>query len=63
MSSYKDLEVYYRQRQKKIWRNITSSKKAIYWANEAINLPVDSDDAIQWWGVSKNVGVLQNKTN
>ena len=63
LEDYTDLEVYYRQRQKKIWRNITGHKKAIYWANENINLPVESDDVIHWWGVSKNVGVLANKTN
>lgn len=63
ISSYKQLEIYYRQRQKALWRNITTHKKAIYWANEDINLPVENDDVIQWWGVSKNVAALANKTN
>ena len=33
ISDYKALEVYYRQQQKKIWREITRNKKAVYWAN------------------------------
>jgi hypothetical protein len=33
ISDYKALEIYYRQQQKKIWRQITPNKKAIYWAN------------------------------
>jgi hypothetical protein len=33
ISDYKGLEVYYRQEQKKLWRKITPTKKAIYWAN------------------------------
>ena len=24
---------------------------------------MESDDVIQWWGTSKNVGALKNKTN
>ena len=34
ISDYKNLEIYFRQQQKKIWRQISSNKKAIYWANE-----------------------------
>lgn len=33
IASYKDLQIYYRRRQKDLWRDITPSKKAIYWAN------------------------------
>lgn len=33
ISTYKDLTIWYRQQQKKIWRNLTSNKKVIYWAN------------------------------
>lgn len=33
VSSYKDLEIGYRRRQKQLWRKITPNKKAIYWAN------------------------------
>lgn len=61
ISDYKALEVYYRQQQKKIWREITKTKKAIYWANEEIDLPLESDDVIQWWGVSKNIDRLKGK--
>ena len=33
ISSYKELSSYYRNRQKSVWRNISKTKKAIYWAN------------------------------
>jgi hexosaminidase len=46
------LAVDYRKRQKKIWRDDISKKKVIYWANEDIDLPLDEEDVIQWWGVS-----------
>lgn len=42
-----------------MWRDITKTKKAIYWANEDIDLPLESDDVIHWWGVSKNVDRLK----
>ena len=61
--TYKKLETYYRERQKKIWREITPKKKAIYWANEHIDLPVQSDDVIQWWGGSKHVNALKGRKN
>ena len=59
ITDYKALEIYYRQQQKKIWRQISPTKKAIYWANEEIDLPLDNDDVIHWWGVSKNVDHLK----
>lgn len=40
---------------------IDSKKKAIFWANEDIDLPVSDDDVIQWWGVSKNVDRLKGR--
>ena len=61
--TYQQLSIYYRKRQKSLWRNITPFKKAIYWANEAIDLPLDSDDIIQWWGVSKNVDKMAGRPN
>ncbi len=33
ISSYKNLQIYYRKAQKNAWRLITPTKKAIYWAN------------------------------
>ena len=30
LTSYKELSTYYRQRQKKVWRNISKTKKSIY---------------------------------
>jgi len=33
ITDYKALSSYYRQRQKSLWRNISSTKKSIYWAN------------------------------
>ena len=61
--TYKQLQIYYRERQKRNWRKITSTKKAIYWANEQIDLPVESDDVIQWWGITKNVDALKGRKN
>lgn len=63
ISTYKDLSIYYRRRQKSLWRNITQTKKAIYWANEQIDLPLESDDVIHWWGVSKNVDRMAGRKN
>lgn len=40
-----------------------SKKKVIYWANEEIDLPVQDDDVIQWWGVTKNAGKLVGRPN
>ena len=53
----------YRRKQKSIFRNISKSKRAIYWANEVIDLPLEQDDVLQWWGLSKNLGRLKNRTN
>lgn len=63
IKDYHELQIYYRNRQKQIWRNISKTKNASYWANEEINLPTQSDDYIHWWGVSKNVRSLENRTN
>jgi hexosaminidase len=52
MSNYTQLSIYYRQRQKTLWRNISKTTKAIYWADDHIDMPVDQDDVIQWWGQS-----------
>lgn len=62
--TYKQLQVYYRQQEKKLWRTqISDTKKAIYWANEEIDLPVENDDVIHWWGVTKNVNKLAGRPN
>lgn len=63
ISDYKTLEIYYRQQQKKLWRQINPTKKAIYWANEEIDSPVESDDVIQWWGQSTSIDQLKNRKN
>lgn len=55
--------MYYRKKEKQLWREISPSRKVIYWANEEINLPVEDDDVIQWWGVSKNADRLAGKKN
>ena len=52
----------FRQREKKLWRSI-SQKKVIYWANEDIDLPLEDDDIIQWWGVSSNVDRMAGRKN
>ncbi len=63
ISTYKDLSIDYHKKQKAIWRNISSTKKVIYWANEQIDLPLQSDDVLQWWGLAKNLNRIVNRTN
>lgn len=35
----------------------------MYWTNYEINLPVDEDDIIHWWGVTKDLSYIKDKTN
>lgn len=63
ISDFKSLSIYFRQKQKKLWRTISPNKKVIYWANEDIDLPVENDDVIHWWGVSANVNKLAGRKN
>lgn len=63
ISDTKSLSIYFRQKQKKLWRTISPKKKVIYWANEDIDLPVEEDDVIHWWGVSANVNKLAGRKN
>lgn len=63
ITTYLQLSNYYRKRQKTMWRNISAFKKAIYWANEDIDMPVEADDIIHWWGGSKNVNKLAGRKN
>ncbi len=60
---YESLHIYYRERQKQLWRSISPRKRVIYWANEDIDLPVQEDDLIDWWGVEANVGQLVGRKN
>lgn len=63
ITSYQQLSNYYRKRQKAMWRKISPFKKVIYWANEDIDMPLEADDVIQWWGVSKNVDRMAGRKN
>ena len=63
IADFKALSIYFRQKQKKLWRTISPTKKVIYWANENIDLPVEDDDVIHWWGVSANVSKLAGRKN
>lgn len=45
ISNYTELEVYYRSREKAIWRSM-SNKSVAYWANADINLASDPDDIV-----------------
>lgn len=55
-----ELSVKFREQQKAMWReNISKTKKVIYWSNQDIDLPVQDEDVIQWWGVSANVDRLK----
>ena len=59
MTSF-DLAVEFRAKQKKLWREeISEEKKVIYWANEDVDLEMEADDVIQWWGISDNVDRLK----
>ena len=51
----------YRRKQKSIFRNISKSKRAIYWANEVIDVPLEQDEVVEWWGLSKNLNRLKNR--
>ena len=62
IGSYRELEIYYRQKQKMLFRSF-SQKNIIYWANEELNLPVEDDDVIHWWGDSTQVSRLANLSN
>jgi hexosaminidase len=35
----------------------------IYWANELLNLPLEDDDVLHWWGESIDVHKLAGKPN
>ena len=59
----KHLAIYFRQKQKAAWRTISAKKKVIYWANEEIDLPLQDEDVIQWWGVSSNVKKMVGRKN
>jgi len=63
ISDAKALSIYFRQKQKKLWRTISPKKKVIYWANEDIDLPMEDEDIIQWWGVSSNVNKMSGRKN
>jgi hexosaminidase len=63
VSTFKDLAIYFRKQQKKLWRTISAKKKVIYWANVDIDLPVDEDDVIQWWGESFTMNKLAGRKN
>lgn len=63
ISSYKNLSIYYRQQQKQAWRTISPNKKVIYWANEDIDLPMQDEDVIEWWGISTNVDRMVGRKN
>jgi hexosaminidase len=62
ITDFEDLSLIYRQKQKKIWRDM-SPKKVVYWANEEVDLPMEEEDTIEWWGVSDNVGQILGRNN
>lgn len=63
IADYEALQIYYREHQKEVWRTISSKKKVIYWANEDIDLPMQDDDVIDWWGISTNVKRMVGRKN
>lgn len=46
-----------------MWRKISNFKKVIYWANEDIDMPLEADDVVQWWGITKNVDKMAGRKN
>jgi len=64
ISTYKDLQIYYRNKSKKIFREtLKSNKSIIYWANQDLNLPVQEDDIIQWWGNHSLLDAIKDMKN
>jgi len=64
ISNYENLSIVYRQNQKAMFRSkISATKKAIYWANEDIDLPLQPDDAVEWWGDAANQTFLSGRPN
>lgn len=64
ISDYYNLSVNYRERQKQLYRSqINPKKKVIYWANEEIDLPLQDEDVIHWWGTSLNQDKLSGRKN
>ena len=64
VSDYVALAEDYRQKQKKLFReSVSSNKKVIYWANEAIDLTMDDEDLVQWWGISEHKSALSGRKN
>ncbi|KAL4444539.1 hypothetical protein ABPG74_016832 [Tetrahymena malaccensis] len=60
ISDYNQLQVYYRNRQKK---SIQANRTKIYWANEVQHIPPAPEDIIQFWGQSYTYNVIQNLPN
>ncbi|CAD8134243.1 unnamed protein product [Paramecium octaurelia] len=64
IATYFDLQVYYRQRQKDIWKNVVkSSKRVAYWYNKQDQLPAEDDDIIHWWGLTSQLVDVKNRKN
>ncbi|CAD8062286.1 unnamed protein product [Paramecium sonneborni] len=64
IADYIELQTYYRQKQKSIWKNEIKSKKRIaYWYNKDDKLPADDDDIIHWWGSTEELSLVSNRSN
>lgn len=64
ISDYVELQIFYRKKQKKLYKEkVSTNRKIIYWANEQINLPMDNQDIIQWWGQEKSLSELVGRSN
>lgn len=62
--TFYDLSVDYRKKQKALYRDqINKKRKVIYWANEEIDLPLENEDVIHWWGTSLNQDRLKGRKN
>ncbi|EAR96206.1 glycosyl hydrolase family 20 beta-N-acetylhexosaminidase family protein (macronuclear) [Tetrahymena thermophila SB210] len=62
ISTYTDLQNYYRKNQVNIWKSINATKPAIFWA-DSNTLKYGPDDIIQWWGSTHDFSSIKDLPN
>ncbi|KAL4431880.1 hypothetical protein ABPG74_012692 [Tetrahymena malaccensis] len=64
IQNYADLQTFYRQAQKNLYRKINPTKPAIYWSDkDNYKIGLQPDDIVQWWGEMSNFKLISNITN
>lgn len=62
--TFYDLSVDYRKKQKALYRKeINAKRKVMYWANEEIDLPLEDEDVLHWWGTSLHQDQIKGRKN